>query len=564
MHLFLSNNTMVRIFTYSVCIICSILLFGSCSHSAQTDKLLAQVDSIIYSHRDSAVYLLDKIADHNMSERQQADYWRLRITSHIVQGKSTVEDSMIISALNYYKKHNMQKELMETYRLVLNHLSWKNDTLNYTRYYTEAFELAQQTHNSIATYNLLRTTAGKLYGINDYKQAYLYYTKAFEYDSTSSSTCYMAALTYSMIKNNDTIDYWMQKAIDLARQNNDTARLCHYYRNYADIQIASKKYNKALVNIKHMEAYDTDSPYTAPYMKAEIFLQQHQLDSAQYYLDQTLETYTGSDKDRSFGFTKKGLTFFQNIITYAKGGTFDFTLIGQHTDSLHFNEIDRIKIYEEQVVTKQKLSEQNQLLIIKKQRIQLILLSTLFLTLVVVAVIYLYAKRKRDRLYQMEEKMESLQKLMGDVSDNFKTSREHSAYFKKVLLQQLGLIRFTASNPTNPHQDMLRLMAKLTNEEIPVDSLIIWDDLYALIDSLYDHFYTQMKSKWESALTEKEMQLCCLLCADFTTKEISTITQQSIRTIYQRKTTIRLKLNMQAGEDIVEYIGRLSSDIPEA
>lgn len=51
-------------------------------------------------------------------------------------------------------------------------------------------------------------------------------------------------------------------------------------------------------------------------------------------------------------------------------------------------------------------------------------------------------------------------------------------------------------------------------------------------------------------MNEKEIQLCCLLKADFSTKEINMLTRQSLQTIYQRKTQIRQKLDLAEGDDI--------------
>jgi DNA-binding CsgD family transcriptional regulator len=82
----------------------------------------------------------------------------------------------------------------------------------------------------------------------------------------------------------------------------------------------------------------------------------------------------------------------------------------------------------------------------------------------------------------------------------------------------------------------------------------VWEDLYPVIDRIYDGFYTQMNQCFGSVLIDKEQQLCCLLCAEFSTKEISVVTQQSIPTIYQRKTNIRKKLGMGEKEDIVGFI----------
>ncbi len=81
----------------------------------------------------------------------------------------------------------------------------------------EASNLAQQTNDSLFTYIILRSVANDFYSKNDYILAYEYYAKATEYNDFYPSTFYMAALTYSRIENNDSIDYWIQKAIDLAK-----------------------------------------------------------------------------------------------------------------------------------------------------------------------------------------------------------------------------------------------------------------------------------------------------------------------------------------------------------
>ena len=51
----------------------------------------------------------------------------------------------------------------------------------------------------------------------------------------------------------------------------------------------------------------------------------------------------------------------------------------------------------------------------------------------------------------------------------------------------------------------------------------------------YDGFYTQLNNRYSGILNEKEIQLCCLLKANFSTKEINMLTRQSLQTIYQRK-----------------------------
>ena len=127
-----------------------------------------------------------------------------------------------------------------------------------------------------------------------------------------------------------------------------------------------------------------------------------------------------------------------------------------------------------------------------------------------------------------------------------------------MLLQQLGVIRLMASTPTAQNQALLRRLAELGNDQVPVEELIVWEDLYPLIDRLYNGFHSRLKERFGSLLTDKEVQTCCLLCAGFSTKEIGVITHQSASSIYVRKTAIRKKLGAEEGADIVEVVKNLS------
>ena len=113
------------------------------------------------------------------------------------------------------------------------------------------------------------------------------------------------------------------------------------------------------------------------------------------------------------------------------------------------------------------------------------------------------------------------------------------------------MIRMAAANPTVANQEMLRQMTEIANNDVAVDSLLDWDTLYRTIDYVYDNYHSSLKEKYGDVLNEKEMQLCCLLRANFSTKEISIVTRQGVRTVYQRKTVIRQKLGIEEKGDIV-------------
>ena len=199
-------------------------------------------------------------------------------------------------------------------------------------------------------------------------------------------------------------------------------------------------------------------------------------------------------------------------------------------------------------VLRQKLAKQ-------RQTILIIGLVGVVLGLCLLSV-YLYRRRQR-MLLEKEEEIETLRNMLAsaDKSDDKESVR-------KLMLQQLGVIKTIAGTPTEANQQLLaRLMA--LNEET-ANALIDWPSIYQTIDLVYDGFYTRLVQKYGATdqsndpahpiLNEKELQLCCLLKADFSTKEINMLTRQSLQTIYQRKTQVRQKLSLAEAEDITTAI----------
>ena len=155
----------------------------------------------------------------------------------------------------------------------------------------------------------------------------------------------------------------------------------------------------------------------------------------------------------------------------------------------------------------------------------------------------------------MEEKaeeLEAMRKLIAESQQN--TEQKDDRFFKRILLQQLGVIRMVASHPTSANQELIKRMTESVDGEVPVDSLLNWKDLYQTIDYIYEGYYTRLTKAYGDVLNEKEIQLCCLLKANFSTKEISIVTQQGVRTVYQRKTVIRQKLGMEEKGDITAFL----------
>ena len=193
-------------------------------------------------------------------------------------------------------------------------------------------------------------------------------------------------------------------------------------------------------------------------------------------------------------------------------------------------------------------------MLLQKQRTWTIIGIGVLVLLFVAYRIRLRNKERIARLAEAEDRIDTLSRMLEEAQKSTSEEEKDQAFFKRILLQQLGVIRLVANTPTAQNQALLRRLAELGNDQVPVEELIVWEDLYPLIDRLYNGFHSRLKERFGSLLTDKEVQTCCLLCAGFSTKEIGVITHQSASSIYVRKTAIRKKLGAEEGADIVEVV----------
>ena len=516
----------------------------SCKNTQSNAEILKSAEKIIDTNPDSASLILSEIIDiQELTDREKADYGYLTALAHSRSDKAISEDNMILNSLEYYKRHHITDKLAETYMLAIYHSNWVDNQQMASEIINEAlsFYLSENDSTHIADFYFMLADT---YMGENHQEAIHGFMESTKYKENASAY-YLIGMSYAHIGNLDSVSHYMHKAIDLSIKKNSIDDTSHYRRNYADILVAHKRYMEALSELKQVTK-DTQNQQANTSI-AQIYLALQQPDSAQIYINQAREVL----KDKPSLTGQNFVNTLQAIVDYSKGHKIEWHVIGRYNDS-YAAEVDNNKlILEEKNAIRNKLEQQNLQLTIDKQRNQLYITWGLVLLAFLTFFIAIYIRRKRSRLMEMEERQEVLEKLLKEANT---TNAEDDNFFKKVLLQQLGLIRLVASTPTNQNQELLKQVSFINNKDIPAEDMLVWEDLYKLIDSIYNNFYTKLISTYGTILTEKEIQLCCLLCAGFSTKEISVVSQQSTQTIYQRKTTIRQKLSMDEKENIVDFI----------
>ena len=536
------------------------ILLCACRHTDST-ALLRQADAVVYGNADSAMKLLSLIKNpERLPFEEKMLYGWLRTFAHNVRGASMAEDSLILPAFDYFVSGRDTVKMLNSYVLKSKYLYWLKKHTESMAVLDSGIVEATACRDTYLMVSMLAEQAYRyVYVEKDYKKAIEAHLRAIAIRE-DEGLCYSLGIAMGL-QGNDSASYYMDRSIELVTQKKDTARLVHYLRNYAQLlSYKGQDYEKAIRVSKRLQSFPSEKVNDAmiTLVLTECYLKIGELDSAQYYLDKGKEEVV---RFKKFLTTENMIAYYQGLIDYTRYGTFDFLDVMRYNDSIHNALYALQSTIRRKDESKESLSNANLMLTVERQEAQLTLLFCILVLVLAGGGAFFYIRGRRNRLIEAEERIETLNRLLveatkgdGGHEEIPATEVKDGQFFRKILLQQLGIIRLVATQPTSQNQELLRRISGITNHELPVESLLVWEDLYPVIDRIYDGFYTRMNQRFGSVLIDKEQQLCCLLCAEFSTKEISVVTQQSIPTIYQRKTNIRKKLGMGEKEDIVEFI----------
>ena len=553
----------MRNILYICIMLLGIMCFVGCNDCHGNKKLLAQTDSLLQSRPDSALKLLNSIEkDVGFSEAEWMQFVWNCAQARYRMGMSLAEDSLLPEAIHYYRERKDSSRMLDGYLLEASYYKWMKQEERMDEAIENGLDYAIARKDTFWLLLFYRGKAEVAYQRNDHSQVIELMEKILQYaDKLSvrerSSVFYNLGLNMALINHPSSSDYF-ERSIDMALAAADTASACHYMRNYATALANNREYvksNDLLRRVKRlMPAVGNHVMLQITF--AENFLNLHQLDSARYYWNQAWANEQNHGGDKAEGFSvRSALVQLKTVLDYTSGTPLDIITFGRFADSVRVEMRDQNSVIEQQLETKNNLQRLNYELIIKRQKTRMYSVLVAVLLVGVLLSLSFYIRNRRKRLAEAEERIDTLTRLLEDAQKASDNQEENSdAFFKKLLLPQLGIIRLVANTPTSQNQALLKLISGISNKEIPVEGLLAWADLYPVIDRLYDGFYSRMVERFGQLLSDKEVQICCLLCAGFSTKEIGVVTQQTSATIYVRKTSIRKKINAGEKQDIVECI----------
>ena len=465
------------------------------------------------------------------------------------QGKSLSEDTLLVQALEHYQNLEPRDttKLHQATILAAYHYWWKGDK-------PQAYGLLETIANTDR--EALITLIDLASRDNDFAACYEYLKPMIHDDSEDEFWVQQAWATLHFYLNQpEKCEQLFDNITQYIRTPQDSAL---YWRqvlpNHADIISDYGKQEKAIrlqeQILNHFMGKDSAKVALTHASLARYHLLQNNLKEAEHHL--LLVEESANDDFRYNPAMNSYMQMLKSILNYAQNKRINMKEWALYSNSVGNNAVVKQAMIDAKEESNRLLIEHNLKLTIEQQRTELTMVYIVGgLAIVIAGLAYLIWRRKRQA-EEKEEELEALRQLINESQQH--TEQKDDRFFKKIMLQQLGVIRMAASNPTAANQELIRRMSEIVDGAVPVDSLLNWEDLYRTIDYIYDDYYTHLKNHYSELLNEKEIQLCCLLRANFSTKEISIVSQQSVRTVYQRKSVIRQKLGIEEKGDIVEFL----------
>ena len=549
-----------------IILILSVALFASCN--TRDIKRIELAETLMQTNRDSAEVLLRQVErPGRLDDARLAKYWLLTCDLHANSLKSLSEDSMICWAADYYR-HQWVNDHSDARSMILSGMKealywwWidnkekAQEVLQQQKLYAD--EVAEITGEHLWQMVVLRVSAEIAMRDHDYERVRDYTEtlislndeKAIHLDEVARIYNAMGMVYFSLGEYGK-MEEAFQKAI---AQEADSVFVWNVARrNYADMLGEIGQTDRAIRMhedlVSHYRSSNGLPLIESLYSLSRLCLKKGDKQRADRYMKEAEDLFLNY-KDTNYvePSTEAGLLAYRQVLDYALHGTFSSMPLTQYNNQWTEDDHVRFRISEAQERSVRDLRERNLYLTISRQRQVILFVSVVFFALAIIVLVLSLSRRRKRMLIEKEEEIETLRNMLAS-SDN----TDNKENVRKLMLQQLGIIKTIAGTPTEANQHLLsRLMA--LNEDTAA-ALIDWQSIYQTIDLVYDGFYSRLQQRFADVLNEKELQLCCLLRADFSTKEINMLTRQSLQTIYQRKTQVRQKLGLAGGDDIIEKLG---------
>lgn len=527
------------------------VLVASCGKDG--NEKLQQAMLVLEERPDSALALVTDIDPSELKiDSLKALYYLVKASAHKASESSMAADSLVRFSFEYYRNRDIDR-FVRSADLYALHRFWAGDGKGSLELLDSMAALSDIPDSLMI--RLLRTRIGVGGAEFDCRRNIGYIKRLQELDKDSANQIeykYQLCENYQFTSDGDSALTIIDELIDYARSNHLGEDLFKYEYEKAGILEELGRYEESNFRVDYIlehAPHNSAIPYLR-FWKALNYFNMGDFARSGHELAMADSCAKGlADVDNNYYESFAGP--LREFLEYRRKGSIRLTQLAtlNNTQRDQFNRMESIRRDTEQ----DALRQENRALILKAQnerKTAIIIIVLLAAIIIGLAAIWNIQKRKRKTI-EAEERAETLEKLIKEMSASDSTSNAQEA-LRRAMLQQLGIIKMVAETPTEQNREMLRKISSIESDTN--GALVDWKNVYDIIDNLYSGFYSRLHESHGDVLTDKEEQIIVLMMAGFSTKEISVITTQTTATIYVRKSSVRKKLGVAEKEDIVAFL----------
>lgn len=478
----------------------------------------------------------------------------------------------LYQALNYSKqaldiaiKNGNKKLIANSYALVASNLIFIGIYDESLMYFIEALRIAEETKNESLLFSIYHNIGVLKDRLQQYDEALDYYFKALGILDTKGNKDGFVEFQnqYPIIYNN----------------------IGNIYGTKKDTKSAKEYYSKAfaLINDKKSDIFGIVCNNLG-----KNGIEQCDYDSAYYYLKLSLESRTKNNDQQGIAKTYAFLALyyketrhFQQAIEFAnsaleigkqlksmpieenvylllseiyyeqelfKKSLEYFKLYKDYNDSL-LNDKKYSEIAKLQFQYKSEIEEkENQ---VKQQKVRFIFVlvsSILFLVLIILGLLFILSKNRNRRILLEKEKLEDEMMIKNkELTTNVMYLLRKNELIDSISKRLLSLkARLTDDNKQSLQKIIFDLQS-ITDKEV-------WEEFELRFQSVHEDFYKNLKVKFPD-LTPSEIKLAAFLRLNMTSKDIASITGQSVNSLENARYRLRKKLGITNQEiNLVNFL----------
>ncbi|HDO28153.1 MAG TPA: tetratricopeptide repeat protein [Bacteroidetes bacterium] len=474
------------------------------------------------------------------------------------------------TALNYFEKADNFFKVAGVLTVLGNINLVKDNTSHALQYYLQALHISQE-NNITGRLPYLFLNIGTInINANNIKEAQAYYAKALQgFEKTHDSlnigrTLSNLGLTYQKLNDYKQANVYYKQALSIFKRLNAYADLAKIYFSLAVVERLSGSYKKAIdyLKISLQNIHKIDFNYAGPRINilagVEVELGAHYLALGNYRAakQHLKKGFQLADKNGLLTIARDGA---ENLsLLYEKQGRFDSSLyyhkILKEKSELLINEenIKKLANIEAHYKYDRLIEEQDRKRIAeaKAQRRKNIIYIVAIVILVLVALLLLlFLKLGRNKAARSKLQKKNLQNEL-ELRNKELTTQVMTQLKKNELILEIS--KKLEKTLSAAHPDNKPIIERVIKELDSDESREVWKEFEVRFQNVHSDFYKNLVKKYPD-LTANELRLCAFLKLNLNTKEISSITHQSVNSIDVARSRLRQKLGLSKEDNLTSF-----------